>query len=80
VQANRPWFQIVARYGRIGGEETFLDPDPNRDVKVISENIAPKKSGELFLFVNDAVVGMPGLYGTFYNDNEGCITVFIKQR
>jgi hypothetical protein len=77
---DRPWFQMVARYGKLGGEETFLDPDANRQVKIISEIIRPTVGSELFLFLNDAVIGIPGLYGKFYDDNEGCIRVFIQPR
>jgi hypothetical protein len=76
----RPWFQMVARYGVSGGEEDFLDPDPDPKVKDISEIIQPQVRGELFFYVNDAVIGFPGLYGTFYNDNKGCISVFIRPR
>jgi len=49
----------VLRYGRVGGEEVFLDPDPE-DSK-IEANIRPTRDGELFIFVNDAVIGIPGL-------------------
>jgi Uncharacterized alpha/beta hydrolase domain (DUF2235) len=79
-ELDRPWFQLVARYGSVGGEETFLDPDPNPEITVISDVITPTVSGELFLFVNDAVIGIPGLYRTFYHDNKGCIAVFIQPR
>jgi uncharacterized protein (DUF2235 family) len=79
-ELDRPWFQLVARYGSVGGEETFLDPDPNPEITVISDNITPTVSGELFLFVNDAVIGIPGLYRTFYDDNKGCIAVFVQPR
>jgi uncharacterized protein (DUF2235 family) len=76
----RPWFQMIARYGVSGGEEDFLDPDPDPKVKDISEIIQPQVKGELFFYVNDAVIGVPGLYGTFYNNNQGCISVFIRPR
>ena len=76
----RPWFQMVARYGVSGGEEDFLDPDPDPKVKDISEIMQPQIRGELFFYVNDAVVGFPGLFGALYNDNQGCISVFIHPR
>jgi uncharacterized protein (DUF2235 family) len=76
----RPWFQMVARYGLSGGEEDFLDPDPDPKVKDISEIMQPQVRGELFFYVNDAVIGIPRLFGTFYNDNQGCISVFIRPR
>jgi uncharacterized protein (DUF2235 family) len=74
-----PWFQPVARYGAIGGEFEFLEPDPDPDVKDISEIVRPKVDGELFLYVNDAVLPIPGVQ-PFYWDNKGCMTFFIKPR
>jgi uncharacterized protein (DUF2235 family) len=77
---DRPWFQVVARYGQRGGEETFLDPDPDPRVTTISEIMDPPLTTELFLFVNDAVVGIPGVFNLFYKDNKGCLSVFIKPK
>ncbi len=75
----RPWFRIVARIGGKGGEETFLDPDPKDGS--ISEVITATRDGELFLFVNDAVLPVPGLYGFFYTlNNLGKAEVAITQQ
>jgi uncharacterized protein (DUF2235 family) len=75
----RPWFRVVARIGGKGGEETFLDPDPNDGS--IDETIEATRDGELFLFVNDAVVAVPGLYGFFYSwNNRGKAEVAITQQ
>jgi uncharacterized protein (DUF2235 family) len=68
-ELTQDWFRIVLRYGRVGGEEVFLDPDPE-DSK-IETNIRPTRDGELFIFVNDAVIGIPGLYDFFYRNNSG---------
>jgi hypothetical protein len=68
-ELTQDWFRIVLRYGRVGGEEVFLDPDPE-DSK-IETNIRPTRDGELFIFVNDAVIGIPGLYDFFYRNNAG---------
>lgn len=84
----RPWFRIVARLGAAGGEETFLDPDPTPPSKNSNmapgkvryeENIKATKNGQLFLFVNDAVLAIPGYYGFFYGDNQGTAEVTITQ-
>jgi uncharacterized protein (DUF2235 family) len=72
----RPWFRVVARIGGKGGEEIFLDPDVT-DEHLINERITATRDGELFLFVNDAVLGIPGLYGTFYRNNRGSTKVTI---
>jgi hypothetical protein len=74
----RPWFRIVARTGGVGGEESFLDPDP-KDYS-IDEVLKATRDGELFLFVNDAVVGLPGLEGSFYRNNVGTADVTITRR
>jgi uncharacterized protein (DUF2235 family) len=68
-ELTRDWFRLVLRYGRIGGEEDFIDPDPTDPL--IQTNIKPTRAGELFIFVNDAVIGVPGLYGLFYKHNAG---------
>jgi len=75
----RPWFRVVARTGGSGGEEMFLDPDFT-DVHWLDERIRATRDGELFLFVNDAVIGIPGLFGIFYSDNSGTARVTITRR
>lgn len=74
----RPWFRVVARIGGTGGEETFLDPDTS-DKFLIDEVITATRDGELFLFVNDAVIGIPRLYRLFYRNNKGSTKVSIKR-
>jgi len=78
----RPWFRVVARIGGKGGEELFLDPDVNDDF-LIDTPITATRDGELFLFVNDAVIGIPGwdgyFYKYFYDNNKGSARVTIKR-
>jgi len=73
----RPWYRVVARTGDTGGEETFLDPDTGDPHFAISEKLKATKDGELFLFVNDAVIGVPGLYDLFYRNNRGSTRVLL---
>jgi uncharacterized protein (DUF2235 family) len=77
-ELTQDWFRIVLRYGRVGGEEVFLDPDPD-DYK-IQANIKPTREGELFVFVNDAVIGIPGLYNFFYRDNRGSAQLTVTRK
>jgi hypothetical protein len=77
-ELTRPWFRLVLRYGATGGEEVFLDPDPE-DGK-IETVIRPTRSGELFIFVNDAVLGIPRLYDVFYRNNEGSAKLVVTRR
>jgi hypothetical protein len=69
-ELTRPWFRLVLRYGGVGGEEVFLDPDRGKGT-IDDIPIRPTRSGELFIFVNDAVLGIPGLYDVFYWNNKG---------
>lgn len=77
-ELTRPWFRLVLRYGATGGEEVFLDPDPEDGT--IETVIRPTRKGELFIFVNDAVIGIPGLYDVFYRNNEGTGKLTVTRR
>ena len=79
-ELTRPWFRIVARFGSKGGEETFLDPDPDSKDGSIAEVIQATRDGELYLFVNDATLGVPGLYSFFYGNNHGTAEVTITRQ
>ena len=69
------WFRIVLRYGGVGGEEVFYEPDL-RD-PVIQFPIVPTRSGELFVFINDAVTGIPFLYNapSWFNTGTARLTI-----
>ena len=77
-ETTQDWFHVVLRYGSVGGEEDFIEPDP--DDKYLETTIRPKRSGEVFVFVNDAVVGIPGLYDLFYRGNKGTATLTITRK
>ena len=77
-ELTRDWFRIVLRYGDIGGEEAFLDPDPTDSV--IEATIKPTREGELFIFVNDSVLGIPGLYDFFYRNNKGAAKLTVTRK
>ena len=77
-ELTRPWFRLVLRYGATGGEEVFLDPDPEDGT--IENVIRPTRKGELFIFVNDAVIGIPGLYDVFYRNNAGTGKMTVTRR
>jgi uncharacterized protein (DUF2235 family) len=77
-ELTQDWFRIVLRYGRVGGQEEFLDPDPE-DSK-IEASIKPNRDGELFIFVNDAVIGVPWLYNFFYRNNGGGGTLTVTRK
>lgn len=71
------WFEVVFRYGRTGGEEAFYLYDPTDPL--IRFNMTPTRDGELFIFVNDAVIGLPGLYDRFYRNNRGSARITVTR-
>jgi hypothetical protein len=77
----RPWFRVVARVGPTGYYETFLDPDPQAESDdPLVEPFKPEKTGELFFYVNDAVIAWPWLSDIFYRNNSGEAAIMIKRR
>jgi T6SS, Phospholipase effector Tle1-like, catalytic domain len=79
----RPWFRIIGRVGVKGTDEYFLDPDKptgvdQEQLKKIDPAFRVRRDGELFLYVNDAAVGWPGIADVFYRGNEGEATVTVK--
>jgi hypothetical protein len=78
-ELDRPWLETVVRFGPVGGEESFMDPSSQED-KTLSTTFRPTISGELYVFLNDAVIGIPGLFPTFYRHDHGCVTVLIKPK
>lgn len=78
---DRPWFRPIARIGATGADEYPLDPDIRPTLSaaasgadapnVLVAEIKARRTGELFLYVNDAVVGVRGVAGRFYDNNRG---------
>ncbi|WP_407117565.1 DUF2235 domain-containing protein [Bradyrhizobium sp. LMG 9283] len=64
----RPWYRLIARVGDTGVDEYFLDPIPvtNSNPQAYRDTFKPNRSGEVFLYVNDAVIGLPWVYDWFY--------------
>lgn len=76
----RPWYRLIARVGETGVDEYFLDPAPlsNTSPQAYKASFKAARSGELFLYINDAVVGLPWVYDIFYPNNKGKATVNVK--
>ena len=76
----RPWYRIIARVGQNGVDEYFLDPIPlsNTTPQTYKATFKADRSGELFLYVNDAVIGLPWIYDAFYPNNGGRAKVTAK--
>ncbi len=76
----RPWFRLIARVGETGVDEYFLDPMPvpNTDPQAYKAKFTADRSGEIFLYVNEAVIGLPWLYPHFYKHHRGTAKVTVR--
>ena len=52
-------------------------PTPPGRTTLVAE-FEPSSSGELFLYVNDAVLGLPRMAGKFYRNNRGTARVMVS--
>jgi hypothetical protein len=71
-----PWMRPIARIGRFGNDEYALAP-VQPDDKGLGNNVqltaefTARTTGRLYLYVNDAVLAVPGLSGFFYHTENG---------
>jgi uncharacterized protein (DUF2235 family) len=65
------WFGPIAHVGEHVQTEHILGPK----TRFVVEN----RSGELFLFVNDAIIGVPGIWDYFYRNNRGEASIVIRK-
>jgi uncharacterized protein (DUF2235 family) len=79
------WFATVVRIGNKGFGENVLtyqrkDSLPCQCPAATSytATFTARKSGELFVYVNDAVVGVPGYVDTFYKNNKGKADLIVQ--
>ncbi|MGO7286165.1 hypothetical protein ACCT25_27915 [Rhizobium ruizarguesonis] len=77
------YFQPVARIGARGADEQPLYPirpqaDKPEHLTKADFLLVPKETGRLYIYLNDAVVGLPGLYDAFYRNNTGSATVAVE--
>lgn len=77
------WFRPIARIGHDGTDEQVLDLKPQGSsagaAACYVARLKPQTSGELYLFVNDAVIGFPGLIDWFYRDNHGTAQITVTE-
>ena len=81
-ELSKDWFRIVLRFGSVGGEEDSYEPDPYDDIIQfnITPTIAPNGKEELFVFANDAVIGIPGFYDLLYRNNRGTAVLSVTRK
>jgi uncharacterized protein (DUF2235 family) len=79
---REPWFAPIAHVGVKGYEEFALRPcsGPGADNKnLLVAEFRTVHDGELFLFLNDAVLALPGKQRMFYANNQGTARVQVEQ-
>jgi Uncharacterized conserved protein len=76
------WFHLIARTDRFGLDEHPLaltaEADSAPGTTRYTAELTPRTSGELFLFVNDAVIGFPWLTRIFYRNNVGDAQIKVE--
>jgi len=75
----RRWFTVIARVGDRGIYEDFLDPSLESEHTYSGTTATIKRSGELFLYVNQATIGLPGISDLFYRNSRGKAHITIKR-
>jgi hypothetical protein len=71
-------FKVIARVGLAGSDETVLEPDDIKSTNDLDVTIKPKREGELFLYVNDAVWAFDkGKRANFYEKNQGTAKIEV---
>jgi uncharacterized protein (DUF2235 family) len=72
------WFATILRIGNRGFGEVVLTYERKESPRCqcpsttsYTAKFKARKSGEVFVYVNDAVIGVPGYFDTFYSNNKG---------
>ena len=68
---------MVARVGSTGIDERVLEPGDNPKSNNLEAIVTPKRSGELFLYVNESVWAFD--WSHFYQDNSGSATIAVSR-
>lgn len=72
-------FKVIARVGSTGSDERVLESDDDPKSNNLEATITPKRSGELFFYVNEAVWAYKPAWQNFYLDNAGTATIAVSR-
>lgn len=75
------WFAPILRIGPAGHDRRSpaFFPVPGDKGLYASEPFYARTSGELFLYVNDVILAVPGITGYFYGNNSGTAEVVVSR-
>jgi uncharacterized protein (DUF2235 family) len=65
------WFTTVVRVGASGNQQYPLD-------NTYAQTIEPNRDGELFVYTNSPVLGLPIIWDWFYSENKGTVGVKVE--
>ena len=75
---GRGWqMSIVSSTESRTSQQTIYMPSPTGMAH--RSYLAPNRKQELFVFVNDAVIGVPGFYDLLYRNNRGTAYLTVKR-
>jgi hypothetical protein len=74
------WFAPIVRVGASGLEEHLPKFKQSSDGSNLwTAEFTARSDGEVFVYVNDTSIFLPGLFTYFYNNNEGTAVVSLKK-
>ncbi|MBR1297377.1 DUF2235 domain-containing protein [Bradyrhizobium sp. AUGA SZCCT0042] len=79
----REWFRPIGRIGAYGNDEYFIDPPADDTAQTKTTEIlsafTARRSGEFFLYLNEAVIAFPRWTDHFYKNNKGSAIVVVQR-
>jgi hypothetical protein len=70
-------FKVIARVGSTGNDERVLEAGDNPKSNNLEATVVPKRSGELFFYVNDAVWFLD--WNRYYKENSGSAKIAVSR-
>jgi hypothetical protein len=74
-----PFFRVIAQIGSSGSEQQSLTPSLSEVGFGAMAVVRPRKSGELFLYVNDVILAVPSVADVFYTNKSGTATIKVRR-
>jgi len=75
----RPFSTVIVRFGTSGNDEDFLDLSRHGPNDYHQETITARRGGEIFVYVNNAVLALPGLADAISRNNKGEAQITIHK-